>query len=164
MRTISTTCAIALLALAAAPHVALAGPFGLGIAAGEPTGLSAKYWTGRSQALDWGLAWSFEGKDAFHVHMDYLWHAFRIFEVEDGSMPLYYGLGGRIKFVEGHDDLLGVRIPVGVAYIFPSRKVDLFLEAVPVFDLTPDTDLSMNAAIGVRYFFPSRRATARTGV
>ena len=33
----------------------------LGIQLGEPTGLNAKLWTGRSNAFDFTLAWSFEG-------------------------------------------------------------------------------------------------------
>jgi hypothetical protein len=51
------------------------------------------------------------------------------------------------------DARLGARIPVGLEYIFPDQHFDIFLEVVPLLDLIPDTDFTLNAAIGARYFF-----------
>jgi hypothetical protein len=34
--------------------------FGLGIIIGEPTGISAKQWTGSRTAIDGAVAWSFQ--------------------------------------------------------------------------------------------------------
>jgi len=48
---------------------------------------------------------------------------------------------------------VGLRIPVGLEYIFSGERVDIFLEIVPLLDLVPDTDFSLNGGIGVRYFF-----------
>jgi hypothetical protein len=46
----------------------------IGIIIGEPTGLSAKFWTGGRTAADFGVAWSFSGSGSIHLHSDYLLH------------------------------------------------------------------------------------------
>ena len=48
---------------------------------------------------------------------------------------------------------LGVRFPVGIAYLFDGAPVDVFLEVVPTLNLIPDTDVDLDAAIGARYWF-----------
>jgi hypothetical protein len=125
--------------------------FGLGIIAGEPTGVTFKYWTGNNSAFDGAVAWSFINGGAFHIHADYILHSFNLFRIESGSLPLYYGIGGRIKFLD--DAGIGVRVPVGLAYLFDEAPIDIFLEIVPILDLAPKTDFKINAALGGRYFF-----------
>ncbi len=134
--------------------------FGLGIIIGEPTGISAKTWLGHSSALDFAVAWSFKGRNSLTLHADYLNHNFRLIKVDKGQLPFYYGIGGRIKFRdndnlpgENGDTRLGVRIPVGLAYMFENVNLDLFVEIVPFLELVPETNFDLNAAIGVRYFF-----------
>lgn len=136
--------------------------FGLGIIAGEPTGISLKGWQGRTTAIDGALAWSFAGKDFFQIHGDYLAHNFALIKVEKGKLPFYYGIGGRIKFFNNDDGgkardndktRIGVRVPLGLAYLFERTTLDIFLEVVPILDLIPETELDLNAAIGIRYFF-----------
>jgi hypothetical protein len=124
---------------------------GLGIIVGEPTGISFKYWTGSTTAIDAALAWSFVDGGAFHIHGDYIFHNMRLISVPEGILPFYYGIGARLK--TSHDLRFGVRVPLGLAYLFQNTPVDIFLEIVPILDLTPKTDFSINAAIGARYFF-----------
>jgi hypothetical protein len=124
---------------------------GLGLIVGEPTGVSFKYWTGSTTAFDAALAWSFIDEGAFHIHGDYIFHNMRLISVPEGTLPFYYGIGARLK--TSHDSRLGVRVPLGLAYLFQNAPVDIFLEIVPILDLTPKTDFSLNAAIGARYFF-----------
>ena len=124
---------------------------GLGIILGEPTGVSFKIWTGSNTAFDGAVAWSFINGGAFHVHADYLLHSFNLIHVESGRLPVYYGIGGRIKFLD--DAGIGVRVPVGLVYLFDNAPIDIFLEVVPILDLAPKTDFKINAAIGGRYFF-----------
>jgi len=129
------------------------GSFGLGIIVGEPTGIGGKLYLSNRNAIDGAIAWSLEGENDLHVHGDYLYHDYTIFDVESGKFPLYFGVGGRIKLREEHDDQVGIRFPVGGDYIFATAPFDIFLEIVPILDLAPDTDFDMNAALGVRYFF-----------
>lgn len=124
---------------------------GLGIIVGEPTGVTFKYWTGSNSAFDGALAWSFIDGGAFHIHADYLLHSFNLIPVQEGKLPFYYGIGGRIKLLD--KARIGVRVPLGLDYIFSSAPVDIFFELVPILDLAPKTDFKINAAIGGRYYF-----------
>jgi hypothetical protein len=137
--------------------------FGLGVILGEPTGISVKKWITNEHAVDGAAAWSFSENDSFQLHADYLIHNFGILKPGDigGRLPLYCGVGARIKLEShdnengrnNHDELLGVRIPFGISYIFANAPVDLFAEIVPILDLVPDTDFELNGAIGARFYF-----------
>ena len=125
--------------------------FGVGITVGEPTGVCGKYWLTGNTAIDGAAAWSFEG-ESFHLHGDYLFYKYNVITVEKGRFPLYYGIGGRIS-LDKDETKAGVRIPVGLNYIFASDPLDIFMEIVPVLNVAPDTEFSFNAAIGIRFFF-----------
>ncbi len=142
---------LALVILAAALPAA-AGDTGLGIIIGEPTGLSLKHWTGRSKAIDLAAAWSFEGEDALHLHGDLLIHRYDWIEVDGEGLPTYLGVGVRMKLVDD-DALIGARFPIGLAYAFDRNRFDFFFELVPIMDLAPDTDFSLNAGLGLRFWF-----------
>jgi len=127
--------------------------WGIGIILGEPTGLSFKIWTGRTTAFDAAAAWSFRKENKLNLHLDYLIHNYKIFKIKSksGRLPLYYGIGGRIKFEE--EIRVGIRIPVGICYLFKTAPLDVFFEIVPILDVVPETDFDINASIGIRYFF-----------
>ncbi|MEX0646566.1 MAG: hypothetical protein WEA56_00770 [Balneolaceae bacterium] len=127
------------------------GNFGLGIMFGEPTGITVKTWNNERSAFDIGAAWSLSGRnEAIHLHADYLLHTW-FTDIENGRLALYYGFGGRIIFAD--DATAGVRIPIGLNYIFPNIPFDLFVEAVPILDFAPDTEFAGNGAVGIRYYF-----------
>ena len=123
---------------------------GLGVIIGEPTGLSAKMWTGQHTALDAAAAWSFVGSGFLRLHADMLIHSFP-FDVDKGQLPVYFGLGAKLVFAS--DLGLGARVPFGIAYLFDAAPIDVFLEIVPGLDLLPATALTVEGAIGIRYFF-----------
>lgn len=135
----------------AAPAVEGREDWGIGVILGEPTGISLKAWNSRTTAIDAAAAWSFKEEGKLHLHMDYLFHNFKLFKARNGKLPLYYGIGVRVKFEE--ETRVGVRFPVGICYIFRETPIDIFFEIVPLLDLTPETDFNFNASIGVRYFF-----------
>ncbi len=129
---------------------------GVGIMAGDPTGISVKNWSSALFAYDYGLAWS-SGK-WFQFHTDYLWHKYDVFQIDDdGELPLYYGIGARFKYYNhGNDDdkmRLGLRMVIGIEYIFAMMPFDIFYEVVPVMDLLPDTKLDFDSSIGIRFIF-----------
>ena len=125
--------------------------FGLGVILGEPTGISFKQWIEKKKAIDGAIAWSFEKKSAVHLHADLLFHTSNIVKVEMSKLVAYYGIGGRIKFVD--KSRIGVRVPLGLDYLPSETPIDVFLEIVPLLDLAPSTDFTLNAALGVRFFF-----------
>lgn len=132
--------------------------FGLGVVLGEPTGISGKYWTGPTTALDGGVAWAFGEKSALHVHVDHLFHHFNLIKVEKGRLPVYYGLGARVKLED--KSRVGVRVPVGLEYLVDGAPLDIFVEVAPIVELIPATGVSVNGGAGIRYFFGT---TATTG-
>lgn len=127
------------------------GNFGLGVIIGEPTGISGKLWLNNKHAVDGAVAWSTGKNNDLHLHADYLLHLYDLITVEKGKLPLYFGIGGRIKFETKSN--AGVRIPVGLNYMFVNTPLDIFLEVVPLLELAPDTDFDFNAAVGIRFFF-----------
>ncbi len=126
--------------------------FGLGIIVGQPTGISAKYWTSSSTALDFGLGYSFENNSRMHLHADYLFHSKDLFNTSE-NIALYYGPGARLKLVDKGDSRLGFRFDVGLVWVPRNSPIDVFLEIAPLLDIIPETDFSFNGGIGVRYFF-----------
>lgn len=124
---------------------------GLGAIIGDPTGVSASLWTSSSNAFSAGAAWHFVGDSSLHLHVDYLFYRFDIIDVTKGDLPLYFGVGGRVRF--DNEDKFGVRFPLGIAYHFENDPLELFLEIAPVLDLVPGTGLTGNSGIGIRYYF-----------
>ncbi len=126
---------------------------GLGVILGEPTGITGKYLLSDDSAIDAGAGWQTSGDDRIHVYADYLYHINDLFDVGTGSLPLFFGAGLRFISIEDDDDEFGIRLPVGLEYIFPKLPIRIFGEVVPVLDLTPDTEFDLDAGIGIRYFF-----------
>ncbi len=137
--------------------------FGIGLIFGEPTGLSAKLWTSKDNAFDFGLGLSvggdrisykghYDNGTRIHFHMDYLWHAFNAINSSE-RFPLYYGIGGRINSGGGYDASIGVRGVFGIAWFPHSTPIDIFVELVPVLQLTSSMGLGIDAGLGIRYFF-----------
>ncbi len=142
--------------------VAQQGGFGLGIIIGEPTGISAKLWTSQETAFDFGLGWSIEGDrinnryyngtSRVHFHMDYLWHSFHAIHSSE-RFPLYYGIGGRINSGAGYNSSVAVRGVLGIEWLPRETPIDVFLELVPMLQLTSSSGFGLDAGIGARYYF-----------
>ncbi|MBP9128267.1 MAG: hypothetical protein KBG07_05800 [Elusimicrobia bacterium] len=136
----------------ASPQPGEARDFGVGVILGDPTGLSAKYWLTHKRAVDMALAWDLSGSDdRLEIHADHLWHFDLDISRMQGRLPLYVGLGGRV--LTGHDARVGVRVPLGISYMFPRIPIELFGEITPLLDFTPDTDTSVNGGAGIRFYF-----------
>jgi hypothetical protein len=127
------------------------GDFGLGIVLGQPTGISAKYWLSVRSSIDGAAAWSFVHKGSLYLHVDYQYYVFDLASVQSGRLGFFLGLGGRLLFAD--DFNLGLRVPLGLIYLFSDLPLDVFLEVVPIMELLPATAASGGAAIGLRYYF-----------
>ena len=119
---------------------------------GEPTGLTLKYWLDESWAVDGAIAESFHRENGLQLHSDFLWHKFGLFEVPEGRLPLYFGMGVRGKFPSGEDEF-GIRFPIGVAYMFDHRPIDVFFEVAPILNVTPSVRGDFNVVLGARFWF-----------
>jgi Protein of unknown function (DUF3996) len=131
-----------------------AGRFGAGVIVGEPTGVSLKYWLNDTMAVDGAVGGSFDDDTVFYMASDVLWHNFELIPVPQGRMPVYIGVGGLVRFRDDNqDDEAGVRIPVGVSYMFENAPVDIFVEVGPAVDIVPDVRGDLTGGIGVRFWF-----------
>jgi len=133
----------------AAQDVGKPKTFGIGVILGEPTGLAAKLWLQERVSLDAAAAWSFVS-GSFYVHGDIQWHMFDLISVETGRLPLFVGVGARIKMTPTTD--VAIRFPVGLVYIFANVPIDIFLEVAPALVLVPETGFDLGGGIGVRFY------------
>lgn len=119
---------------------------------GEPTGLTVKYWLNESWAVDGAIAESFHRENGLQLNSDILWHKFGLFDVPEGRLVPYLGAGVRAKFQNGEDEF-GIRFPIGVAYMFGHRPIDVFLEVAPILTHTPSVRGDFNVVLGARFWF-----------
>jgi hypothetical protein len=155
----SILCALVVAAIATAVAVPAfaqdAKTFGLGFIVGEPTGIDAKFFlSSNERALEFAAAWSLSGENDLHLQGDYLWHRYGLFDLKNqDEMPLYFGIGARAVLREDVDDVVGIRFPVGLAYMFANYPFDIFVAIVPILDIAPDTDFDLEGALGARFWF-----------
>lgn len=146
-------------ALATAGFAAEPGTWGVGFILGQPTGLSVKHWYAPERAVDAALAWSLGDHEGFQIHSDLLWHRALSLEPPEAPLPVFYGVGARLRAEDSNgrgqdeDTEFGLRFPVGLDFEMATSPVELFVELVPVFDLVPATDVDFDAAFGLRYLF-----------
>jgi hypothetical protein len=130
------------------------GLFELGLYLGEPTGLSAKYWINRSNAIEGVAAWAFS--HGFLVAAaDYLFNFPDVLKIEGETFPLYIGAGAimRVDMGTGGGISVGARFPLGVLYVFRGIPLEISLELVPGLYLFPDTVFLAMGGFGIRYCF-----------
>jgi hypothetical protein len=132
------------------------GHVGVGVILGEPVGASVKYWLNDTMAVDGAAGWSGHEHSTLYFHGDVLWHKFDLFDISPapGRLPLYFGVGGLVRFRNhGEGNNVGVRVPVGVSYIFDNAPIDVFGEIAPALDVAPDLHGEVTGGIGIRFWF-----------
>jgi len=127
---------------------------GLGFIVGEPTGIDLKMFLNNTNALEFAAAWSLSGDNDFRLQGDYLFHKYGLIDLKSqDDFPLFFGIGLRMILKENVDDVVGIRFPVGLDYIFANYPFDIFAEIVPILDIAPDSDFDLEGAIGARFWF-----------
>jgi len=129
-------------------RVGAAQDLGLGIALGQPMGVTGKYWLDSTTAVDAFAGYHFNHN--FDMHADYLWHSFSSFNVSSGRMPFYLGVGGRVNL--GDDSNFGMRLPLGVSYLFPNDPIEAYAEVAPVVRLLKDIGIDIDGSVGLRVY------------
>ena len=130
------------------------GRLGAGVIIGEPTGASLKYWLNDRLAVDGAFGWSFHDNSDFYMHGDVLWHNFDLIPVSHGRLPVYFGVGGLVRFRDdNNDNQVGIRIPIGVDYMPDGAPIDIFAEIGPAIDIAPDVEGEITGGVGIRYWF-----------
>lgn len=126
---------------------------GIGILAGEPSGISLKLNFTDSSSLQGAAAWTFEDSEEERVqyHIDWVMHL----ETQTGEVTSdyrgYMGMGILYKTEENEaQDVYGVRVPFGVVLQYSDLPFEVFFELVPVLNVSPNTEMDFNAGIGIR--------------
>ena len=121
---------------------------GVGVELGQPMGVTAKYWLSSTTAVDGFMGYHFNSN--FDMHADYLWHSFSTLNIENGRMPFYLGLGGRVDL--GNDSDFGLRIPFGLSYLFPNQPLEAYAEVAPVVQLLKNIGWDIDGSVGLRVY------------
>lgn len=130
--------------------------FGLGIRGGHLTGIDLKLWEG-STAFDIAIGWYADGNNngnnnnsSLTLQADYLMHNFA--SISPGKLALHYGPGLSVTAGSNYTGM-SFRIPVGIDFIFPGNRVDIFAEVAPSLALLPGTSFYIAPSIGARFYF-----------
>jgi hypothetical protein len=103
-------------------------------------------------AIDAAAAWHFGDDDRFQIHSDALWHFLAPnLKIPEGMLTPYLGLGLRV--LAGDHSQAGIRIPLGVSYLFGSAPLEAFAELAPVAEFAPDSGLDIDGGVGLRFYF-----------
>lgn len=130
---------------------------GVGIIAGDPTGVTVKGYVAPRTAINGIASWSFID-DAFTLIGDV---TYDLLEIDTRSQPLslpfYVGAGGKFvannKNTPGSDSSFGVRVPVGVAAQFEKIPLEISVEVGPGIELVPETEFDITGGIAARFYF-----------
>lgn len=131
--------------------------FALGAVLGDPTGFSGRWGLSDQNSLEAALAYSSSSYEGLHAHVSYLWDHARSIKTSVRPIEMYYGLGLRIiSITRGKydgDTSIGPRAPVGLLYIFQNPNIEVFGELALTLDITPRTEVDLDAGIGARIRF-----------
>jgi hypothetical protein len=157
-------------------------PFGLGVIAGDPFGLTGKLWLGPRDAIQANLGWrtSIYGNwqyynvwqaDTPYFSLDYVhhshWHHSYGEHVRFGG---HVGIGGGIDWLRngviyyyGYGDhsaaagmVPALRVPIGLDLDYPHANIEWFAELVPMLGIILDGPymfFDVMADVGFRFYF-----------
>jgi hypothetical protein len=139
---------------------------GAGVMLGVPLSAVGKLMLTSELAVDVGMGAyvAFRDRTGFHMHADLLFHPFVAVEGETFKAPLYVGLGSRFLHYQGINHV-GVRVPLGIAFVFDNLPIDVFLETAFIYDFSISQGepgevgesgpgaVDVNGLIGLRYYF-----------
>jgi hypothetical protein len=128
------------------------GLFELGLNIGEPIGLSAKLWFDRNSAVEGIAAWDFT-RLSFVFSADYLLAFPDILKIETASFPLFVGIGGVVNVGTGTAATVGLRVPLGVLFVFAKVPLEISLDVVPGLNVFPATSFLAMGGLAVRWCF-----------
>jgi len=135
-------------AQAVTSRVGSAEDVGVGIQLGQPMGVTGKYWLSSTSAVDAAAGYHFNSN--FDMHGDYLWHSFSSFDVQNGRLPFYFGVGGRVML--GNDSNFGMRLPIGMSFLTSNEPLEFYVEVAPVVQLLTSIGIDIDGAVGVRIY------------
>ncbi len=142
--------------------------FGIGVGAGQPSGVEFMWFFKEHHALHTNLGVGFQGKLHVRLNVDYLYHI-RVYQHQDFDLPIYFGAGlsffvwtqyryGEFYFWGADGQYvsyfgIGVRVPIGCSLQFHKTPIDVFFEVAPGAGLFPGIGAYVDGTAGFRYYF-----------
>ncbi|MDI6850321.1 MAG: hypothetical protein QMD82_00040 [bacterium] len=122
---------------------------GVGLILGIPTGLNLNF-ESKANAINSTLSWGIP--DIFYFSLGYH-ENFRIETGEDIEGLLRVYLGGAFLFKVTRDNAkMGIKIPLGMKFLFDNLPIDVFAEVSPGIHLIPETSPLIEGALGLRFY------------
>ncbi len=131
---------------------------GLGIIAGSPFGVTAKYFHNENWAFDAGAGYGNAG--VFYGDVLYNWWG--LAKPAEGKLDVYGGVGPRVATDDGGQ--FSVRTIAGVGYWPKAHPVEYFAEFGPAWKISPsDRRVGLDGGVGFRYYFNLAVSRAKPG-
>jgi len=148
MRVVGVAVAVVLLMLAAS---SVSARIGVGIVAGDPTALNLRFWSRGHSGFDVAVGRSWPRGGGLAVYADYLYGSRGSNAKDfDGALQYYVGAGMLLVLTDGYEGEFGIRVPLGLDYVFASGRFDIFAEIAPTL---LSHGFAVGAGLGVRYIF-----------
>ena len=128
--------------------------FGLGVTVGTVLGLSGA-WRPTANSVWWTQA-EMGGSavnGSFHLAADYLLKITEIPTPNTSTFRLDVSAGGGLRLQTDRDNILGVRVPVGITMVPKNVRVDAFVQLVPTLVLVSIPAARLDANMGARFYF-----------
>lgn len=131
--------------------------FGIGVILGDPTGINVKLCLTKKNAVSLAAGYDMRGDGYLNFHADYLYHTKYFASSKAVKIPFFFGVGGRLVLEDDEgddegDNMVGIRIPIGVDFMIRKAPLDVFIEVVPIMNVIPETDFDIEAGVGIRFF------------
>jgi hypothetical protein len=126
---------------------------GIGLIVGDPTGVSIKFLNSGYRHFNGAVSWNSGNRNhdgSLYLHADYIFKKWNIFSGRATNFQTFIGAGLGLNTGA---EALGVRIPLGIGYVFSEVPIDAHIEVVPGLLLIPDTDFFVDAAFSIRFLF-----------
>ncbi|MAY81152.1 MAG: hypothetical protein CL930_10265 [Deltaproteobacteria bacterium] len=128
--------------------------YGVGVTVGTVLGLSGA-WRPSTDSVWWTQA-ELGGSGvngSLHIAADYLVKVQEIPTPHSSTFRLDVAVGGGLRLQTDSDNILGVRVPVGVALVPKDVRVDAFVQLVPTLVLVSSAAVRVDANMGARFYF-----------
>jgi hypothetical protein len=143
--------------------------FGLGVAVGEPTSITGKFYLGSDYNALEAQVGSYYGSygygDNIYLHLVYLWHPSIVASGNNFEIPWHIGVGGALWqggycswyhdhcYGEGNDLVAAIRVPLGLDFNLQDPRFQFFGDLALDVVVLPPLNLDFGLQIGARYYF-----------
>lgn len=156
MRIVLAALIVSGLCVAAHPAQAqrTSGAAGLGVQAGDPSGVTLKLYNANQPSYDFLAAWSITDNDFFFLNAHALFERSLSAEGVDQPVQWFVGPGAYIGVSDNGDSEagLGVSGTIGIDILLDGR-FEVYLQATPRFELIEETEPHIGGGLGFRYYF-----------